>query len=456
LVANVLDMPDTQDPLGLARAQFEREPRSVDPVALQFDTRKSVDQRQGGVTLDHAFDDRSALRLSAYGGERGTQQFQAIPMAVQANALHPGGVIDLERAYSGIDVRWTWGARSGGTPLTVVAGANADRLEEQRRGFQNFVGSAVGIQGALRRDETNRVSETGAFVQAEWDPLAALRLLAGVRTSRVAFRSADHYVVGTNPDDSGRVEYRATTPVAGATWRVAPRLNVYAAAGRGFETPTTNELAYRTGGLSGLNLDLRSAKSDNVEAGIKWFDTEGWRATAAVFRVDTDDEIVVDTNVGGRSTFRNAGGTRRDGVEVQAARDWGWLAASAAASSLRATYRDIFPGNRIPGVPAQTLYLDLDWRPTICHALALELRRSSRIHVNDANTESAKGYTVASLRAGYSWPLGRGKLRTFVRVDNLFDRRYAGSVIVNEANSRFFEPAPGRTWFAGVNIEGAL
>jgi iron complex outermembrane receptor protein len=36
-------------------------------------------------------------------------------------------------------------------------------------------------------------------------------------------------------------------------------------------------------------------------------------------------------------------------------------------------------------------------------------------------------------------------LTEYASVDNLADRRYVGSVIVNKTNSRFFEPAPGRT-----------
>ena len=43
-----------------------------------------------------------------------------------------------------------------------------------------------------------------------------------------------------------------------------------------------------------------------------------------------------------------------------------------------------------------------------------------------------------------------------VRLDNATNRRYAGSVIVNEANGRYFEPAPGRNWFAGVTLDVAF
>jgi iron complex outermembrane recepter protein len=41
--------------------------------------------------------------------------------------------------------------------------------------------------------------------------------------------------------------------------------------------------------------------------------------------------------------------------------------------------------------------------------------------------------------------------KEFVRVDNLTDRNYVGSVIVNEGNQRYFEPAPGRTWLLGFS-----
>lgn len=454
LVGNVLDMPATQDPLGLTRAQMQANPRGVDPAAIAFDTRKSVDQAQGGFTLDHAIGAASALRFTAYAGRRGTQQFQSIPTGPQMAQTHPGGVIDLGRAYGGLDARWTWDGRLAGAPFTLVAGANADRLSEDRRGYRNFAGAGLGVQGELRRDETNRVGEDGVFAQGEWRPHAQLRVLAGVRASRIVVRSHDHYVSGANPDDSGNLRFSAATPVAGATWRASTRMSLYAAAGRGFETPTVNELAYRPGGATGLNAELRAARSDNYEVGAKWTDAAGWRAAAALFRISTRDEIVAASNAGGRSTFRNAGDTRRVGVELQASRDWAsGFGLSLAAAHLRAEYAGASPsaGNSLPGVPRATAYAQLRWRGAGLDA-ALEARHSSRIFVNDANSDAASAYTVASLNIGTTWRAIGHSVRPYLRVDNLFDRRYAGSVIVNEGNTRYFEPAAGRTVLAGIAI----
>ena len=62
------------------------------PSALAFDTRKTVKQSQGGLILEHRFDAANSLRVLVYGGTRGTQQFQSIPVATQASPLNPGGV----------------------------------------------------------------------------------------------------------------------------------------------------------------------------------------------------------------------------------------------------------------------------------------------------------------------------------------------------------------------------
>src|SRR6478609_5505152 len=78
LVLNGVDMPDVQDPLGLTRAELEANPRQASPAALQFDTRKSVDQLQLGAVLEQRFTPQDTARLTAWGGHRSTQQFQAI------------------------------------------------------------------------------------------------------------------------------------------------------------------------------------------------------------------------------------------------------------------------------------------------------------------------------------------------------------------------------------------
>ena len=277
-----------------------------------------------------------------------------------------------------------------------------------------------------------------------------------MRHSQVRFTSNDDYVVPPNPDDSGARKYSATLPVVGVAYAVSDALNVYAAAGRGFETPTLNELAYRPGGLTGLNLGLQAARSRSVEVGVKARSAALGDFTAAVFRTSTEDEIVTSTNTGGRATFRNAGDTRRTGFELGWNRRWaGHLRAQAAYTYLDARYLDGFASvpadSRIPGLARSSFYAALGWMPPAGWRAGVEARALGKVQVNDANSDAAAGYAVVAAHLGYALPVGRWELGGFVRGDNLLDRRYAGSVIVNEGNSRFFEPAPGRTWLAGVS-----
>ena len=475
LVANRVSVR-ADDPLGLNRAQFDTAPRTVDPTATQFNTRKTVEQKQLGLVYTHPLDGGNQLRAMVYTGGRDTVQFQAIPTAVQGNPLHPGGVIDLERSYAGIDLRWTAQTSLAQRPLEVVAGLSYDTLREQRQGFQNFTGTGasqtLGVQGALRRNEVNRAENLDPYAQATWKLDPRWTLNAGVRRSTVRFDSSDQYIVGTNRDDSGSARYSATLPVAGVTYAASPDLRFYGAAGKGFETPTFNEISYRPDGTTGLNFNLRPSRSNNLEAGVKWRTPAGSanriEASAAVFQTNTRDEIVTQTNLGGRSTFQNAGDTRRQGLELASsvALPQNWLA-QLSYTWLDARYRDAFltcvaapcatpnvavaAGNRIPGIARSSLAAELGWRPARGWRGGVEARYLSSVPVNDVNDDSAASFFTTAAHVGYVFDAGKWRVTTTARVDNLTDKKYAGSVIVNEGNRRYFEPAAGRTWLLSAS-----
>ena len=463
LVANAVDL-SAQDPLGLTRTQFETAPRSA-PLAEQFNTRKTVQQAQAGLRHERRIDANNTLMAMVYYGQRDTRQFLSIPPAAQRSPLSAGGVIDLTRDYGGADLRWTHHAQLGRMPLTLIAGLAYDTMEEARRGYENFTGSAeqpvLGEQGRLRRDERNTVWNFDQYLQASLDLSARWTVEAGLRHSTVRFSSDDRYLVGANGDDSGSVRYDKWLPVGAVRYRVSESLNLYATAGRGFETPTLNEISYRPDGSAGLNFALRPATSTSVEVGAK-HKLAGGLLTAALFQTRTDQEIVTATSSGGRASYRNAGRTLRQGVELgwsgELRRHW---QAQLAYSFLDATFRDTVPpgivaGNRLPGTARHAVYGSLAWAPPRGWRAGIDLRYLSAVPVDDRNSDRAPGYFVTGIQAGYAMPLGRWMLNAFARIDNLFDRRYAGSVIVNDGNGRYFEPAAGRNAFAGVSLSYAF
>jgi iron complex outermembrane receptor protein len=477
VIANVVETPSVQDPLGLTRAQLAADPRQAGVGAIQYNTRKSLDQEQLGAVYDDKLSANDELSATLYTGHRATTQFQAIPQITQQKApLYPGGVIDLDRAFWGFDAHLTDTRQIYGSPLQVVAGFNYDDLAEARKGYLNYSGAQLGVEGALRRDESNTVYDVDQYVQAQWDPDARWRLIAGVRNNLVEVSSHGHLPVIDDADSS--VRYSALNPVAGITFRANSVLNVYGSYGKGFETPTLNDLAYRSvdGSLPGLNFGLKPARSDNFEAGLKAA-SEHVRAELAAFYVKTQDELAVLQNSGGRTVSQNIGETNRRGMElaVDGNLSGGFSARLAytyiravvgqayatcvaapcnplAPGPLPANYQTVAAGSYLPAVPRNSLYAGLTWSyAPLGFNTTLETLGRARIYADDRNSAAAAGYWVANWRAGFAQETRHWRFSEFARLDNVANRAYVGSVIVNETNSRFFEPAPGRTAYIMFN-----
>jgi iron complex outermembrane receptor protein len=460
-IGNVVQTPSVQDPLGLTRQQLEADPTQAGVGALQYNTRKWLAQEQTGWIYERALDANDNWTTTLYTGHRATTQYQAIPAATEKAPTNPGGVIDLSRNFWGLDTHVLDQREIFGTPLATTFGVSYDDLEEARQGHLNFLGSEDGVAGPLRRDEANHVYDLDEYLQAEWRPASRWRLIAGVRNSVVDVSSHDHLPVLDGGPDSG-VRYSAANPVAGITYRALPALDAYASYGKGFETPTLNDLAYRstTGDPPGLNTALVPARSNNYELGLKA--GQAWlRADLDAFYIDTVHELAVLANSNGRSVYQNIGETERRGAEFALSSEWrGGFSARLAYTYLHAivvqsyqtcvgspcSLKPVAVGSYLPAVPMNAVYADLSWRDEPRGiTVTLETQGRAQIYADDRNTAEANGYWVENLRVGLTQERGRWRFTEFARVDNLANRSYVGSVIVNESNSRYFEPEPGRT-----------
>ena len=458
----ILNSVDTKanDPGGLSKSEWKDNPRQS-PRGDQYNMRKTIKQTQAGLRYERQLSEQDDLSVMMYAGERETTQYQSIPRAPQLNPTHAGGVIDLSRHYQGIDTRWTHRGELG-VPVTFTTGLNYENMSEDRKGYENFVMSGstpvYGHKGQQRRNERNLMWNVDPYLQTAWQLTDKLSLDAGVRYSSVWFDSNDHYVTPRNGDDSGEASYHKWLPAGSLKYAVTDAWNLYVAGGRGFETPTINELSYRSGGQSGLNFDLQPSTNTTWEVGSKTRVGNGL-LTAALFQTDTDNEIVTDASSGGRTTYKNAGKTRRQGAELsvdqQFAGNW---RAKMAWTYLNATYRTNVcndqdcNGNRMPGIARNMGFASLGWQPESGWYAGADVRYMSDIQADDENTAKAPSYTVVGLNTGYKLNYGNWMMDVFGRVDNLFDREYVGSVIVNESNGRYYEPAPGRNYGVGLSV----
>ncbi|EGJ5546999.1 TonB-dependent receptor [Salmonella enterica] len=462
LIFNSVDIK-ADDPGGLTESEWKADPQQA-PRAEQYNTRKTIKQTQAGLRYERQLSAQDDISVMAYAGERETTQYQSIPLVAQLKPAQAGGVITLQRHYQGIDSRWTHRGELG-VPVTFTGGLNYENMSENRKGYNNFRLNngppEFGHKGdlrRLRRDERNLMWNVDPYLQTQWQLTQKLSLDAGVRYSSVWFDSNDHYIAPGNGDDSGDASYHHWLPAGSLKYALTDAWNLYLAAGRGFETPTINELSYRADGQSGFNFDLKPSTNDTVEVGSKTRIGNGL-LTAALFQTDTDDEIVVASSMGGRTTYKNAGKTRRQGAELaldqRFAGDW---RVKASWTWLDATYRSNVcqgqncDGNRMPGIARNMGFASLGFIPDEGWYAGTDVRYMGDIMANDENTAKAPSYTVVGLNTGYKFNYSQLTVDIFGRVDNLFDKEYIGSVIVNESNGRYYEPAPGRNYGVGINL----
>lgn len=460
LVADVLEQPFVQDPLGLRRAQWQADPHGTDPTAIAFDTRKRVVNRQAGARWTATHAGGHETWLAPHGVQREIVQYLAIPPVAQAAPSSAGGVIELDRSSAGVSLGHRRALRDG----TIAFGIDTGRLREDRRGHENFDGARIGVRGRLRRDEVNTVRSREGWIAGEWRPMPEWTVLGAVRRSWLDFASDDRYLAPGNGDDSGALAFAQNAASLGVA-RTLGKGELFAGIGRGFETPTVVELAYRPDGVAGFNAALRPARFGTAELGLRWRGKD-WRGSVAAWWIEGRDEIVPALNAGGRTSFANASATRRRGIEASLDGRLGprWTYA-VVGNALRAEFEDGFTvrvvrggqaeirevpaGNRVPGIPALHGFAELAWHPREHLAVALEAAGNSSIPVDDANSDAAPGHVRLALALRWHSPRDPG-WHAFVRIDNLANLDAVGSVIVNEANGRAFEPLPARTFTLGL------
>ena len=468
-IANVISRPGSNDAQGLTAAQFAANPDQTSAAAIAFNTRKSLEQQEAGLIYHLGLTAHQSLRLMGYYGHRTVLQFLSIPVGAQRAPTSAGAVIALDRGFGGGNARWTWQGLVAGRKVSWVTGLSFNKANELRRGYDNFIGSTLGVEGAMRENENNVDWNFDEYTQASWNFAPRWTLTAGVRHSEVRFVTVDNLITPVTGNGSGAVTYTATSPVAGILYALRPWVHLYASFGQGFQTPISSELAYRLNGQPGLNFALRPARSNNGEIGAKFQVGRKLSGGIAAFLTHTNDEIVVVSNLGGRSTYQNAGRTRRSGVQASLdyhfAPDW---EAQFAYTYIDAIYIDAYRtcttipcavpnvvvpvGNRLPGIPRNDAYAKLNWGGALGWHASVSGQYMGAIPVNSLNSQYAGAYPVFNVTGGYRGKIWSDPANVFVRINNVLNRRYVGAVIVGAAGGGFFEPAPGANVFAGFTV----
>lgn len=459
---------EAQDPIGLNRAHaFNDSTRDgVVPAALFANTSVKRDHTQVGFNIEHAFNENNKISFIPYVGTRKNAQILTTTATATTRATTNARLSEIDRDFYGMDARWDNNGNLGSMPYNISLGLTYGKSTDDRLDT-NILASGVPISTPNRREE-NISRNFDQYAQGRLGLANNLDLHAGVRHTKVKLEVNDD--LSLNGNNSGSVEYQKTTPVIGTTWKVTDTFNLYFNYGKGFETPTFIEAAFNsvTGGFASTpNLSLKASESRNYEIGAKAFITDNIQANLTVFKVNTQNEIVTRQTVAGRSSFQNAGDTKRTGIEASLDAQFdNNLSFFGAYTLLNAKFEDPFTtvinaagttgrvndGNRIPGTYRSQIYGEVAWKYAPWgFNTALEGRHNSKVYVNDINSDTAPSYTIFNIRAGFEQNLAKWNFKEYVRVENMFDKEYIGSVRVNDGNALFFEPGADRNYLLGLS-----
>lgn len=443
LSLHTLDI-EADDPGALTRAEAQADPTAANPAAIRFAASERIEQQRFAANWSSAFGEATDLQLRGWAGERDFAN--RLPFA-------NGGQTTFDRRFAGAGAQLEHRFATGAVTHQFSIGGDFETQRDARRRYNNAEG---GVRGDLTLDQTERARGLGVFAVDQMALGARWLAAIGLRHDAIRLRVDDHFAA--DDDDSGARDFRETSFNLGLGYRLGEQALLYARYGSGFETPTNNELANPAGG--GFNPDLDSAQARNLEAGFK-FERDDVRAELAVYRVRNDDELVRFElqDQPGRSFFRNAGATERDGVELSVA----WQASSAlrlyGSYSLNDfRFRDYrlgendFAGKAIPGIPRQQLFTEAAWAPAVQWLLRLQAVALDRIHADDANSARVPGYVVANARLSWEGRTGTATLRPWMALNNAFDIDYTDNLRVNAAFGRYYEPAAGRVLIGGLSL----
>lgn len=446
-VVNVFDMPFGENPSSLPRERALAEPRAARDFVVAQGAGESASQAQAGVTLRTVVGDAVTLRTSGWAAGRDLR-----------NPI-PGRIIDLERLTGGLRVQAS-GPAATDPGLSWTAGLDAELQRDDRTEAENLgVGEDGGRAeaGAVLLDQLETVAYAAPFLRLRYRPAGTVTLTGALRLDAYRFEADDRRRV--DGDDSGRREMTHVSPSIGVTWSPDADASLYANLATAFETPTTSELSNRPDGGAGFHPELDPQTTRSLETGVRLTPLRTLRLEASVYDAEVDRALVPREGPDEQVFFRNAGRVSRRGLEVRAA--WRPLARweGVLAYALQdyrfdrfRTQAGDFSGHDEPGVPGHRLDVSVSGRLAGRLRAEVDATWADAFPVNDANTAFDVSRRVLDLRLGWEGEAGRWRLSPFLGIDNVLDERYNASVVPNAFGGNYFEPAPGRRAFGGLEV----
>jgi iron complex outermembrane receptor protein len=432
-------------PGALTRAVFESDPRAADPG--------NVSGRWGRDYILHHVGLQLRTQISP------TQRLEISPYTQYRDIDHPifQVISQLSHDY-GAEIRYENTADLGSLSNRFTIGfqpAYESLLNHQ------YVNEA-GEHGALTKDQHDRVKTFAVYMEDVLSLTPRLSAVLGIRGERATRETEDFFL--SNGDQSDKRVYKPVSPKVGLLYSFAPDgAQLFANASRSFEPPLLLEL--NSLAVPGF-IALEGQSAWQYEVGARGR-TIGLAWDLSAYDIELRNEILninVQPFPGAPftvPTYRNAPKTRHKGLELGFSYQLpgalfvrgdvaDHVSLRTSYTLARYTYVDdsTYQDNDIPGAPHQALATEIKYTHPVGFSLAPNIEWIPQSYFLDSqNTVKNDGWTNVSLRAELATSFG---MNLFAAGQNLTNRRFSQSVQVDNAAGKWFEPADGRSFYAGL------
>ncbi|MCG5529307.1 TonB-dependent receptor [Halorhodospira halochloris] len=468
LLGNIMDAPEARDPGGLRREQVHEDRQQAGDDATKYDTGEEIEQQSLALILSSQPSAGELWEGQAFLQRRDFYRRSPFKAVGQDDSV--GGIITYERYFGGIGGRHVRQTKFAGRPLEISLGTEAEWQYDDRQRYKNEQGD----RGDQTHDQLEQAQMVAGYAQAEWQPAERWRLVGGSRLDWLQMSIRDR----TNGSGTDRERYTEPSYLLGASYALTEGHQLYTNASTAFETATLWEMWDQEEG--GIDSDLSAQEARSYELGVRGSFGERLRYDLSLFQVTVENELVPQGE--SPETYENAGETRRRGIELGIeARPHERLEITSALAVGEFIFRDFeapgidwedededdlkkeqVSGNNIPGIPRAHGYLEVVWHGAHDWRYAANIRAADKIYADDRNTQSSSAHAEVGLHVSRLYVTDEYEAEPFVGINNLLDEEYNANVKINAASpsdgslddGAYYEPAPERTFYAGITVRG--
>ena len=429
---NYTDSPYAYDSGGLKLSEVENNRRQARKNNIDYDTYEKVKHLKTGVSWNHKRNENSFFDSYFFYQKR--DFFTKLP-------FNFGGIISLDRDYYGLGTKYTKRYALDNRNRTLVLGLDYLNQSDDRKRYKND----LGVKGEITFDQIERFKSTGLYMLSQTSYDSGLLVRYGIRY--------DINIIRT--DTSSSIMLDKLNPSIGLSYKVNSNDNIFFSFGTSFETPTLNELSNNPNG-GGLNENLKSSSSLNYEI--------GWRKAlsnltleAIAYVISSENEILPYEleQFPGKNFYQNVGSTSRYGLELNSQLSFKGGRINLSYTLSKNKFEDFIIDNNnladnlIPGIPSQMLDLDLIFKLSRGRSLIISNRLIGERYADNSNETLISSYNLLNFK--YSKEI-LSNSEIFLGVNNAFNQEYFDNIRINAFGKRYYEPAPKRNFYFGINF----